>query len=120
MLVSAQQPPGELSAMIDNMTDDWVSSDEELNFAEQSENDSMEFAASSSLDTDSDLDFAQSSERSVHANSSEEESHSKTSSGMEFAESSAAETDSDLEFAESSDKTSSGLEFAESSAVESD
>jgi len=120
MLVSAQQPPGELSAMIDNMTDDWVSSDEELNFAEQSENDSMEFAASSSLDTDSDLDFAQSSERSVQANSSEEESHSKTSSGMEFAESSAAETDSDLEFAESSDKTSSGLEFAESSAVESD
>ena len=120
MMVSAQQPPGELSAMIDNMTDDWVSSDEELNFAEQSENDSMEFAASSSLDTDSDLDFAQSSERSVQANSSEEESHSKTSSGMEFAESSAAETDSDLEFAESSDKTSSGLEFAESSAVESD
>ena len=122
MMVSTQQPPGELSAMIENMTDDWVSSDEELNFAEQSEEDSMDFAASSSLDTDSDLDFAQSSERSVQANSSEEESseRGKTSSGMEFAESSAAETDSDMEFAETSDKTSSGLEFAESSAVESD
>ena len=114
--------PGELSAMIENMTDDWVSSDEELNFAEQSENESMDFAASSALDTDSDLDFAQSSERSVQANSSEEESseRGKTSSGMEFAESSAAESDSDMEFAETSDKTSSGLEFAESSAVESD
>ena len=120
MLMSAQPPPGELSAMIDNMTDDWVSSDEELNFAEQSENESMDFAASSSLDTDSELEFAQSSERSVQANSSEEESQSKTSSGLEFAESSAADTDSELEFAESSDKTSSGLEFAESSAVESD
>lgn len=122
MMVSTQQPPGELSAMIENMTDDWVSSDEELNFAEQSEEDSMDFAASSSLDTDSDLDFAQSSERSVQANSSEEESseRGKTSSGMEFAESSAAETDSDMEFVDTSDKTSSGLEFAESSAVESD
>ena len=110
--------PGELSAMVENMTD-WVSSDEELNFAEQSEAESMEFAASSSLDTDSELEFAQSSERSLGANSSEEEVTSgKTSSGMEFAESSAAESDSDMEFAESSDKTSSGLEFAESSAVD--
>ena len=116
--------PGELSAMIQNMADEWVSSDEELmDFAEASEAESMEFAASSSLDTDSDLDFAQSSERSAHPLSSEEEESSekgKTSSGMEFAESSAAETDSDMEFAETSDKTSSGLEFAESSAVESD
>lgn len=115
--------PGDLSAMIDNMSADWVSSDEELmDFAEASEGESMEFAASSSLDTDSDLDFAQSSERSAHPLSSGEESSEKgkTSSGMEFAESSAAETDSDVEFAESSDKTSSGLEFAESSAVESD
>jgi hypothetical protein len=75
------------------------------------------------LDTDSDLDFAQSSERSAHPVSSDEEESSekgKTSSGMEFAESSSAETDSDMEFAETSDKTSSGLEFAESSAVESD
>ena len=110
--------PGELSAMVENMTD-WVSSDEELNFAEQSEAESMEFAASSSLDTDSELEFAQSSERSLGANSSEEEVTSgKTSSGMEFAESSAAESDSDMEFAESSDKTSSGPEFAESSAVD--
>ena len=116
--------PGDLSAMIQTMAADWVSSDEELmDFAEASEAESMEFAASSSLDTDSDLDFAQSSERSAHPLSSEEEESSekgKTSSGMEFAESSAAETDSDLEFAETSDKTSSGLEFAESSAVESD
>jgi len=116
--------PGDLSAMIQTMSADWVSSDEELmDFAEASEGDSMEFAASSSLDTDSDLDFAQSSERSAHPLSSEGEESSekgKTSSGMEFAESSAAETDSDVEFAESSDKTSSGLEFAESSAVESD
>ena len=116
--------PGELSAMIQNMADEWVSSDEELmDFAEASEGESMEFAASSSLDTDSDLDFAQSSEKSAHPLSSEEEESSekgKTSSGMEFAESSAAETDSDMEFAETSDKTSSGLEFAESSAVESD
>lgn len=116
--------PGELSAMIQNMADEWVSSDEELmDFAEASEAESMEFAASSSLDTDSDLDFAQSSERSAHPLSSEEEESpekDKASSGMEFAESSAAETDSDMEFAETSDKTSSGLEFAESSAVESD
>ena len=115
--------PGDLSAMIDSMSADWVSSDEELmDFAEASEGESMEFAASSSLDTDSDLDFAQSSERSAHPLSSEEESSEKgkNSSGMEFAESSAAETDSDLEFAETSEKTSSGLEFAESSAVESD
>jgi len=114
-----RQPPGELSQMVENMTD-WVSSDEELNFAEESEAESMEFAASSSIDTDSDLDFAQSSERSLGANSSGEESSErvKTSSGMEFAESSSAETDSDVEFAESSDKTSSGLEFADSSAVD--
>ena len=115
--------PGDLSAMIQNMTDDWISSDEELDFAEQSENE-LSFAASSSLDTDSDMDFAQSSER---AGLSGEESSAgsekgKSSSGMEFAESSAAETDSDMEFAESSDKISStsGMEFAESSAVDSD
>ena len=72
-----------------------------MDFAEASEGESMEFAASSSLDTDSDLDFAQSSEKSAHPLSSEEEESSekgKTSSGMEFAESSAAETDSDMEF----------------------
>lgn len=111
---------GDLTAMIQNMSDNWVSSDEELDFAEQSENESLEFAASSSLDTDSDMDFAQSSERGEL--NSEESSLDKVvvSSGMEFAESSSAETDSDMEFAETSDKTSSGLEFAESSAVDSD
>ena len=116
--------PGELSAMIQNMTDDWISSDEELDFAEQSENE-FPFAASSSLDTDSDMEFAQSSEKG------ESSEKGKTSSGMEFAESSAAETDSDMEFAESSEKgesstgsekgkTSSGMSFPCSSAAETD
>merc|ERR1712166_750905 len=103
-------PPGELSEMLNNMTDDWASSDEELNFALDSENEDMEFAASSSIDTDdSDMDFAESSDK-------------KTSSGLDFAVSSSIETDSDLassEFAESA-HTSSGLEFAASSAVDSD
>ena len=63
MLSEDAAKPGDLSAMIQNMSDNWVSSDEELDFAEQSENESLEFAASSSLDTDSDMDFAQSSER---------------------------------------------------------
>jgi len=45
-------PPGELSEMLNNMTDDWASSDEELNFAVDSENEDMDFAASSAVDTD--------------------------------------------------------------------
>ena len=112
--------PGDLTAMIQNMSDNWVSSDEELDFAEQSENESLEFAASSSLDTDSDMDFAQSSERGELNSEGSSLDKVVVSSGMEFAESSSAETDSDMEFAETSDKTSSGLEFAESSAVDSD
>lgn len=115
-----QPKPGDLTAMIQNMSDNWVSSDEELDFAEQSENDSLEFAASSSLDTDSDMDFAQSSERGELNSEGSSLDKVVVSSGMEFAESSSAETDSDMEFAETSDKTSSGLEFAESSAVDSD
>jgi hypothetical protein len=93
--------PGDLSRMLENMSDDWASSEDELNAV---------------ADTTSSLEFAESSA-----------SEMKTSSGLEFAESSAIETDSGkemsdgLEFAESSDvKTSSGLEFAESSAVETD
>jgi len=127
-------PPGELSEMLNNMTDDWASSDEELNFAMDSENEDMEFAASSAVDTDdSDLDFAESSDKKTSSGLEFAES-SHTSSGLEFAASSAVdsdksedfavssavETDSDLDFAESSGKTSSGLDFAESSTVESD
>merc|ERR1712166_855439 len=127
-------PPGELSEMLNNMTDDWASSDEELNFALDSENEDMEFAASSAVDTDdSDMDFAESSDKKTSSGLEFAES-SHTSSGLEFAASSAVdsdksedfavsssvETDSDLDFAESSGKTSSGLDFAESSAVESD
>ena len=103
-------PPGELSEMLNNMTDDWASSDEELNFALDSENEDMEFAASSSIDTDdSDMDFAESSDK-------------KTSSGLEFAVSSSIETDSDLASSANAEDahTSSGLEFAASSAVDSD
>jgi len=127
-------PPGELSEMLNNMTDDWASSDEELNFAVDSENEDMEFAASSAVDTDdSDLDFAESSDKKTYSGLEFAES-SHTSSGIEFAASSAVDseksenfaassaidTDSDLDFAESSGKTSSGLDFAESSSVESD
>ena len=127
-------PPGELSEMLSNMTDDWASSDEELNFAVDSENEEMDFAASSAVDTDdSDLDFAESSDKKNSSGLEFAES-SHTSSGLEFAASSAVdsdksedfavsssvETDSDLDFAESSSKTSSGLDFAESSTVESD
>jgi hypothetical protein len=92
--------PGELTRMLSNMSDDWASSEDELNFASNG----------------SELEFAESSATEM-----------KTSDGLEFAESSAVETDSGgemsdgLGFAESSDvKTSSGLEFAESSAVETD
>ena len=125
-------PGGELSEMLNNMTDDWASSDEELNFAMDSENEDMEFAASSAVDTD-DSDFAESSDKKTSSDLEFAES-SHTSSGLEFAASSAVdsdksgdfavsssvETDSDLDFAESSGKASSGLDFAESSAVESD
>ena len=99
--------PSDLSHLVAAMSDDWASSEDELNFAEDSEMDSK---------TSSGLEFAESSAASGAG-----------SSGPEFAESSAAETDSDIEFAESSavgssavDIGSSALEFAESSAGESD
>ena len=94
--------PGDLTHMLANMTDDWASSEDELQVPEEEESASMDFAESSA-------------------------SEMKTSSGLEFAESSAVETDSanemsdGMEFASTSDvKTSSGLEFAESSAVDTD
>ena len=95
-------PAGELTEMLANMTDDWASSEDELNFAEESESEEMK---------SDDLSFAESS--AVEHNDS---------GSLEFAESSAIETDSDNDFAVSSsaEKTSSGLDFAESSAVESD
>ena len=90
-------PSGELTEMVANMTDDWASSEDELNFAEDSEmEESMQFAESSAVE------------------------HTESGS-FEFAESSAVETDSDNDVVTSiTDKTSSGLEFAESSAVDSD
>ena len=51
MLSEDAAKPGDLSAMIQNMSDNWVSSDEELDFAEQSVNEALEFAASSALQT---------------------------------------------------------------------
>ena len=104
--------PSDLSHLVAAMSDDWASSEDELNFAEDSEMDSK---------TSSGLEFGESSAASGAGSSG------AGSSGPEFAESSAAETDSDLEFAESSavgssavDIGSSALEFAESSAGESD
>ena len=110
---SVHHPPGELTRMLANMSDDWASSEDELNFAP--EDDFVDESAINSKHS-SGLEFAESSAVDT-----------KTSSGLEFAESSAVETDSGnemsdgLEFAVSSDaKSSSDLEFAESSAVETD
>ena len=90
-------PAGELTEMLANMTDDWASSEDDLNFAEESETEEMQFAESSAVEHND-------------------------SGALEFAESSAIDTDSDNDFATTStaEKTSSGLEFAESSAVDSD
>ena len=97
-----QIPSGALAEMVANMSDDWASSEDELNFAEDSESDEL---------GSDQLQFAESS--AVEHNES---------GSLEFAESSAVETDSDAEVAvqSTSEKTSSGLEFAESSAVDSD
>lgn len=119
---------GELSQMMQEMSSD-ESSDEELQFAVESENEIDEnedhvlaFAESSAIDTDSELEFAA---------SSVVEKTSATDSNLEFAESSTvdkssnADTGSELDFAESStaEKSSnagSSLEFAESSAIDTD
>ncbi|MDA7839131.1 hypothetical protein N9A45_02235, partial [bacterium] len=141
-------PSGALAEMVANMSDDWASSEDELNFAEESDNEdigtplpfaestiaehndsgSLEFAESSAIETDSDKEVATSEKTSSglefaesSAVESEEElaaTSSKTSSELEFAESSAVESEEEL--ATTSSKTSSGLEFAESSAVDSD
>jgi hypothetical protein len=97
-----QIPSGALAEMVANMSDDWASSEDELNFAEESESDEL---------GSDQLQFAESS--AVEHNES---------GSLEFADSSAVETDSDAEVAvqSTSEKTSSGLEFAESSAVDSD
>ena len=94
--------PGDLTNMLANMSDDWASSEDELNFAEEEQDEivktssGLEFAESSTVETDSDLDFA-------------EETSKAKSSGLEFAESSTVETDSDK------GTGSSGLGWAESS-----
>jgi len=124
--------PGELTHMLANMSDDWASSDDELNFAEESSHEmvktssGLEFAESSAAETDSDngemasktgssdVEFAESSA----VESGGESIGQKTSSGLEFVESSAMETDSDAD--NSANLKSSDLDFAESSAIESD
>ena len=94
---NSQIPSGDLTSMVANMSDDWAESDEELNFAEDSD----------TGDTGS-MEFAESSQQ-------------EDSGSMEFAESSSLETDSDVpDVAEQSTTNSSAMEFAESSAVESE
>ena len=85
-------PSGELTAMLTNMSSDWATSEDELNFAEDSANE---------FDEES-LAFAESS--SEH-----------DTNGLAFAETSSGHDASEMVFAESSDKMSSALEFAESS-----
>ena len=120
-LAPPQVPGGDLTEMVANMTDDWASSDDELNFAEESEplgpltTQSATLASQDIASQGSGLEFAESS--AIDTDSETEMMQQKTSSGLEFAESSAVESGSDMEV---SAKTSSGLEFAESSAVESD
>lgn len=149
MAVGFSPKAGELSQIMNDMSDQVASEDDELQFAMESEveteddaamnSEHFEFAESSAAETDSDLDFAESStvEKSESnlefAESSAAEKTASTDTELDFAESSAVEKSSvghstDLDFAESSavetedDTTfkSSGLDFAESSAVESD
>lgn len=156
MAIGFAPKAGELSQMMNEMSDEVASDDDELQFAVDSEvetedeavhSEQFEFAESSAAETDSDLDFAESStiEKTdsnlefAESSAVEKMSATGTDSELEFAESSAVEKSSvghtsDLDFAESSavdteddvatmnamKSTSSGLEFAESSAVESD
>ena len=88
---SAQSvPSGELTAMLTNMSSDWATSEDELNFAEDSAN---EFDEDGFAETSSGHD----------------------TNGLTFAETSSGNDASVMVFAESSDKMSSALEFAESS-----
>jgi len=108
---NSQIPSGDLTSMVANMSDDWAESDEELNFAEESdtgETGSMEFAESSQQEDSGSMEFAESSQQ-------------EDSGSMEFAESSSVETDSDAEpLTMRSESISSEMEFAESSAIESE
>ena len=107
-------PPGDLTNMLANMTDDWASSEDELQVPE--EESTLEFAESSAseMKTSSGLEFAESS-------AMETDSGNEFSDGFEFAESSDVKMSSDFELVEFPDaKVSSGLEFAESSALETD
>jgi hypothetical protein len=109
--LQASVPPGELTAMLMNMSDDWAESDEELNFAPSSVDDDMsmlymnDFAMSSG---DEGMEFATSSsdEKMKFATSSGDE-------GMKFATSS---SDDALKFATSS--SDDGLKFADSSSLD--
>ena len=125
-------PAGELTAMLANMTDDWASSEDELNFAEESDTEEMQFAESSALEHNDSgaLEFAESS--AFETDSDHDIGSMKPSLGLdalehndsgalEFAESSAIETDSEHEELSALEDNGSGaLEFAESSAIETD
>ena len=137
-----QHTPGDLSMMLAEMSDDWATSEDELNFAEESDSElksssGVDFAESSAVDsidiaassTSSGVDFAESSATSgpdfAESSSAETDDESLISSNaLSFAESSATDgavipSSDAMEFAESSDavseKNSSGLDFAESS-----
>ena len=85
-------PSGELTEMLTNMSSDWATSDDELNFAEDSANEFQE----------EELAFAESS--SGH-----------DTSELAFAETSSGNDANEMVFAGSSESFSSALEFAESS-----
>ena len=115
-----QHTPGDLSMMLAEMSDDWATSEDELNFAEESDS---EFKSSSGVD------FAESSATSgpdfAESSSAETDDESLISSNaLSFAESSASDgpvipSSDAMEFAESSDavseKKTSDIDFAESS-----
>jgi len=119
--LSGAQPNWEYS------TEDEAVEDESLTIRDQSSD--MEFAESSAVETDSDVEepvpmLASVPETSAPSSEMEfAESSTAPSSEMEFAESSAASApSSEMEFAESSAASapSSELDFAESSAMDTD
>jgi hypothetical protein len=109
--MQTQIPSGDLTSMVANMSDDWAESDEELNFAEDSDTGdtgSMEFAESSQQEDSGSMEFAESSSLETDSDAELPRVHSSThSSALEFAESSAVDSESD--------KVSSEAAFAESS-----
>ena len=131
--LSGAQPNWEYS------TEDEAVEDESLTIRDQSSD--MEFAESSAVETDSDveepvpmlasvpetsapsseMEFAESSTApSSEMEFAESSAASAPSSELDFAESSAMDTDSEMEFAASSAVSTSGMDFAESSAVDTD